>query len=88
MKSVSFRPSKVESYLFIRRDCIYTSYVDDILVFASNDKLIKNLIADLRNHSVDINKEEDVVEFLGVDILRRQDGKIELTQKGLTTRIF
>ena len=50
--------------------------------------LSKNLIADLRNHSVDINKEEDVVEFLGVDILRRQDGKIELTQKGLTTRIF
>ena len=87
IKSTDFRSSKVDSCLFIRKDYICTSYVDDILVFASNDEVIKKLIADLKNASADINQEEDVAGFSGVDIVRHPNGKIELTQKGLTTRI-
>ena len=87
MKSIGFWSSNTDSCLFIRKDCICISYVDDILVFALNDDTIKKLIADLKNASADINQEEDVAGFLGVDIVKHSDGRIELTQKGLTTRI-
>ena len=44
IKSVGFRLSRVDPCMFIRKYCICISYVDTILVFAPNDKVIEKLI--------------------------------------------
>ena len=45
-------------------------------------------MSDLKSASAEINKEDDVAGFLGVNIARHDDGSIELTQCGLIVRII
>ena len=87
MKGVGFEPSKADPCLFIKDDCICISYVDDILIFAKNDKVIEKLILDLKEDGAQLNREDDVAGFLGVDIVRHDGDKIEMTQLGLTKKI-
>ena len=63
-------------------------YVDDTLFFAHQQSDIDDAVTALRNASeLEITVEDDVAGFLGVMIKRFNDGRIELTQKGLIKRI-
>ena len=62
-------------------------YCDDCLFFSANESNIDALLEELKvKCKLDLNVENDVAGFLGVHIDRRNDGTIELTQKGLIER--
>ena len=63
LTSVGFEQSSADSCLFIKNDCICITYVDDILIFARNDKIINKMILDLRAQGAQLEKEEDVAGF-------------------------
>ena len=84
LQAVRLKPSPADQCLFIGQDCICLTYVDDCLFFAKSADVINNLIEDLRKQGATLNLEDDVAGFLGVDIARKDDGTIEMTQTGLT----
>ena len=63
-------------------------YVDDAGIGAANPADIDELIEQLRNLGFDLKKEGNFTEFLGIKLETREDGSIELTQKGLITKIL
>ena len=81
--------SKSDPCLFLGRDIICIVWVDDCIFFSPKEKYIDRLLHDLKHKcELDLNVEDDVAGFLGVHIARQEDGKIELTQKGLTERVI
>ena len=63
--------------------------MDDCCFFLPKEECIDKLLDDLKHKcGLDLNFENNVAGFLGVHMDRKQDGKIELTQKGLSERII
>ena len=56
MVSIGFKSSNADSFLFLREDCIEISYVDGILLFATNDDIFNKIMTELRNVDAKINK--------------------------------
>ena len=81
--------SKSDPCLFFGRDVICIVYVDDCCFYSPKEEYIDRLLEDLKvKCGLDLNVENDVAGFLGVHIDRKEDGKLELTQKGLIERII
>ena len=75
--------------LFIGNDVICLVWTDDCLFFSPKEEYIDRVLGQLKNKcSLDLNVEEDVAGYLGVNIDRSEDGRIEVTQKGLIDRII
>ena len=63
--------------------------MDDCCFYSPKEEYIDRLLSDLKNKcGLDLNVEDDMAGYLGVHIDKRDDGKLELTQKGLTDRII
>jgi hypothetical protein len=82
-----FVQSQIDQYLFLRRDCIIVTYVDDCLFFAKDPKTIEELLVSLRKKIV-LTDEGDVGNFLGIKVERQKNGSINLTQPGLIDKII
>jgi hypothetical protein len=81
--------SESDPCLFLGKEVICLVWVDDCLFFSPKEEFIDKLLEELQTKcSLDLNVEDDVAGFLGVNIDRREDGNIELTQKGLTKRVI
>ena len=81
--------SEADPCLFLGREVICIIYVDDCCFYSPREEYIDKLMDDLREKcGLDLNVEDDVAGYLGVHIDKREDGKLELTQKGLTERII
>jgi hypothetical protein len=87
LKSIGFESSKSDQCLFISDKVICLVYVDDTLLYADDMQAIDDCIAALRNAGMGLEVEDDVAGFLGVHIDQNDDGKILMTQMGLTDRI-
>jgi len=61
-------------------------YVDDLLIFAKTDALIDSFISSMQREEICLRKEGTAEGYLGVDI-STVDGRIHLTQSGLSERI-
>lgn len=73
--------------LFMNSSMIVVVYVDDLLIFAKSDDLINSFISSMQNEEICLRKEGTAEGYLGVDITTI-DGKIHLTQTGLSERIL
>lgn len=78
----------VDPCLFVSDKVICLVYVDDTLLYSEDSKYIDEVIAKLRLRDLELEEEDDVAGFLGVDIHRRDDGTIKLSQSGLAKRII
>ena len=79
----------VDPCLFISDKCICIVWVDDTLLFAPEDRYIKEAIQKLRNQGMELESEDSVAGFLGVHIERDEVNQtMKLAQKGLTKRII
>ena len=62
-------------------------YVDDLLIFAKSDNLIEDFITSMQREEICLRREGTAEGYLGVDI-QHINGKIHLTQSGLSQRII
>ena len=88
LEKVGLKQCDSDPCLFISKKVVCLVYVDDTLFYAKNQADIDEVIDNLRQCGMDLEKEEDVAGFLGVHINRKDDGTIELTQTGLIARII
>ena len=81
---------EVDPCLFVSEKVICLVYVDDMLLFAKDEKDIDDVIYKLRKEQhMAIEEEDDVAGFLGVDIKKNTDtGEITLKQVGLKKKII
>jgi hypothetical protein len=86
--SLGFVQSDADQCLFISDKVIVLVYVDDTLLFARNQQDIENVIDNLREQGLVLEKESNVAGFLGVHIERLENGSLHLTQIGLIKRIL
>ena len=64
------------------------SYVDDILFWAKDEADIVDLAIRLRAEGLLLEQEDDAAGFLGVNLTKTDDGRIEMKQTGLIDRII
>jgi hypothetical protein len=93
LESIGFKSNdELDPCLFISDKVICLVYVDDTLFYSPRPEYIDEVIKQLQDPNqcnMELEVEEDVAGFLGVDIKDRRhvDGTYKLTQPGLATRI-
>ena len=80
--------SKLDPCLFVDNRVVCICYVDDILFWSQDVKYINELAEKLREQGLLLEQEDDAAGFLGVKLTKTDDGKIVLTQTGLTDRVI
>ena len=89
LEARGLKQSDHDPCLFLGDKVICVIYVDDCLFFAKDNSDIDKLVESLReNEECELNYEDDVAGFLGVDITKLDDGRIKMTQIGLTKRVL
>ena len=88
LEAVGFKQyGEIDPCLFVHKNAICLTYVDDCLWFGKDGKALDALIEEMKR-SMDLKVEsDDVSAFLGIQFKRRGD-TIELTQIGLTDKII
>ena len=91
LEAIGFRQAiEVDACLFISKKVICLTYVDDTLLYAKNDEDIDEVLRQLKeDRQMDLEVEDDVAGFLGVDIKKDPTtGNITLKQIGLKKKII
>ena len=84
VNKLGFQQSKVDECVFYRGRTLYVLYTDDSLLAGPDEKEINQVIDNLRKvGKLDITVKGDLADFLGVNIDRKKDGSIHLTQPHL-----
>ena len=82
-KKLGLKQSAFDPCLWYGTDIMIVQYVDDCGIAAPNQTRIDKFVQDLRNMNFELTQDESFAEFLGIKFETKQDGSIELTQKGL-----
>ncbi|CAJ1959006.1 unnamed protein product [Cylindrotheca closterium] len=85
---VGFKQSEVDECVFYRGSVMYVLYTDDSLLAGPDLKEVEQAIEDIKAAKLDITIEGDIQDFLGVNIERKEDGTIHLTQPHLIDQIL
>ena len=85
---LKFKQSKVDECVFYRGKTVYVLYTDDSLIAGPDKAEIDRVVEDLKKAKLDITVEGDLQDFLGVNIDRKPDGTIHLTQPHLIDQII
>ena len=85
---VGFTRSKVDECVLYRGSVMYVLYTDDSILAGPDLKEVKRAIEDIKKTKLDITIEGDIQDFLGVNIDRKKDGTIHLTQPHLIDQIL
>ena len=88
LKEVGFKQSKEDQCLFYHGQVMYVLYTDDSILAGPDPKEIDRIIKKMRKAKLDITIEGDLEDFLGVNIDRKEDGTIHLTQPHLIDSIL
>ena len=83
--------SETDPCVFIGKECVILTYVDDcIMIQRRGSSAADDLIASLKDgpEKFEFTDDGNLEKYLGVDVHWRKDGKIELTQPHLITRIL
>jgi len=79
--------SKFDECVFYQGKTIFLVYTDDTILVGPDEKEIVKIVKTLsKNYKVE--DQGDLNDYLGVNIERRKDGKIEMTQPTLTLSIL
>ena len=88
LTKIGFVQSNVDKCLFYHGKVMYVLYTDDSILAGPDEKEIDNVIAKMRKAKLDITIEGTLEDFLGVNIDRKDDGTIHLTQPHLIDSIL
>ena len=85
---LGFTQSKTDECVFYRGQTMYALYTDDSILAGPDEEEIAQIINDLKKAKLTITEEGDLEDFLGVQIERKKDGSIHLTQPHLIEQIL
>ena len=89
VKELGFKQSEVDECVFYRGKTLYVLYTDDSLLADPDADEINQIIDELQTKAnLSITVEGDLADFLGVNIDRKADGSIYLTQPHLIEQIL
>jgi hypothetical protein len=88
-KVLGFKQSKVDECVYYRGKTLYVLYTDDSLLAGPDKGEIQQIIDELQTKAkLAITVEGDLADFLGVNIQRKEDGTIHMTQPHLIEQIL
>ena len=89
INELGFKQSQVDECVFYKGKTLYVLYTDDSILAGPDEDEIKQIIDDIQNIAkLNITIEGDLEDFLGVNIDRKKDGTIHLTQPHLIDQIL
>ena len=88
IEEVGFRKSKIDECVYYKNRTIYVLYTDDSILAGPDKDEIEEIINDIQKANLNITKEGDIQDFLGVNIKSDGTGGIELTQPHLIDQII
>ena len=89
LERIGFTSSAADPCLFMSEKVICIVYVDDTLLFSPRAEYIDEVLTQLKEEELDLEEEDDVAGFLGVNVQRDDaNGQIHMTQTGLIDRII
>jgi Reverse transcriptase (RNA-dependent DNA polymerase) len=84
IEEVGFTQSTVDECVFYKGKVMYVLYTDDSVLAGPDRSEIEQVIEDIKRAKLDITVEGDIQDFLGINIERKSDGTIHLTQPSST----
>ena len=88
IKEVGFEQSQVDECLFYKGNVIYALYTDDSIIAGPSEKEVADVVESIKKAGLDVTVEGTLEDFLGVNIDRKDDGTIHLTQPHLIDKIL
>jgi Reverse transcriptase (RNA-dependent DNA polymerase) len=88
VEEVGFTQSKIDECVFYKGKVMYVLYTDDSILAGPDKAEIDKVIEDIRKAKLDITVEGDIQDFLRINIDRKKDGTIHLTQPHLIDDIM
>jgi hypothetical protein len=87
LNQLGFTPSVVDECIFYHDGTVFLVYVDDGITAGPSKEAINQVITDLQT-LFKVSDKGDLTDYLGVNIERRDDGSIKLTQPHLIDQII
>jgi Reverse transcriptase (RNA-dependent DNA polymerase) len=87
-KELNFVQSKHDECVYFRGRVMYVLYTDDSILAGPDGDEVKKAIEDIKQAGLDITVEGNLQDFLGVNIERKDDRTIHLTQPHLIDQIL
>jgi hypothetical protein len=78
--TLGFMQSKTDECTFYPGKTIYALYTADLILAGPDKDEIQQVIKGIKSAKLNITEEGDLEDFLGVQIERKKDGSIHLTQ--------
>jgi hypothetical protein len=88
INELKFKQSKVDECVYFRGSTMYVLYTDDSLIAGPNKDEIDQVLKDLKQANLNVTDEGDIQDFLGINISKKKDGTIHLSQPHLIDQIL
>lgn len=88
IKEVGLVLSKVDECVFYRGKTMYVLYTNNSIIAGPDEEELNEIIEDIKKARLNIMVEGDLQDFLGVNIDRKPDSSIHLTQPHLIDQII
>ena len=88
INEAGFKKSKVDDCVFYKNKTMYMLYTDDSILAGPDKNEIDQIIKDIQNTGLNITREGDIKDFLGINIKKLKEGSIEFTQPHLIDQIL
>ena len=88
LTSCGFTQSAVDECVFYHGNAIYVLYTDDSILTGPDPGELDTIIQLMQGTGLNLTVEGDICDFLGVNIKKKNNGTIHLTQPHLITQIL
>lgn len=88
VNELGFKQADYDECVFLRGQTMYVLYTDDSILAGPDQSEIEQIVQELQDAKLTITDEGDLQDFLGVNINRKKDGTIHLTQPHLIDQIL
>ena len=88
LENKGFKASDHDPCMFYGHGSIILVYVDDCLFFGPDSNKIDMFIDELQKDGMQLTKEDDAFHFLGIEVIKHKDGRVELLQNGLIKNVL